>query len=79
MEFRCPSRINAELDGNVLKVKCPSKHCGAGNGTSVFHYYDILSGERIETKRFQDPQNLLNKKEEESNAHRVFPAAVRHS
>lgn len=70
MELRCPSRINAELDGNVLKIKCASKHCGAGGGTSVFHYYDVLTGSLIDTKKYQDPQTLLNKKKEaHSNAH----------
>lgn len=64
MEIRCPSRIHGVVADGRLEVKCHSKRCGAGNGVTVLHYFDLLSGKLIETKRFADPQALFDRKEE---------------
>ena len=61
MELRCPSRIHAVIeDDNVIKFQCRSKRCGAGNGTIVFHYYNLSSGDFLQTRKFQDPTKLFN-------------------
>jgi hypothetical protein len=64
MEIRCPSRIHGVLNEGRMEVKCHSKRCGAGAGATVLHYFDPLTGELLETKRFADPQTFFNRKEE---------------
>lgn len=65
MELRCPSRLHGVViaDGHI-EVKCSSGHCGARSGVTVLHYFDLLTGELLETKKFNDPKVLFDKKEE---------------
>lgn len=63
-EIRCPSRIVGVVRDGRLEVKCSSKHCGAGNGTIVIHYFDLLTGELLETRKFQEPARRFSTKKE---------------
>jgi hypothetical protein len=65
MELRCSSRIHGVVvaEGRI-EIKCRSKHCGAESGTTVLHYFDLLSGELMETKRFKEPKEMFNKQKE---------------
>lgn len=55
MEYRCPSRIQCVLTSDgLLETKCSAKHCGAGNGVLVFHYFDPASGRLVRTKKYKD-------------------------
>lgn len=65
-EIRCPSRIVGKVVDGRLEVKCSAKHCGAGNGVIVFHYFDLLSGELLETQTFREPSELFNTKKKEA-------------
>lgn len=62
-EIRCPSRIVGKMTDGRLEVKCSARHCGAGNGVTVLHYFDLLTGELLETRKFRDPSDLFTKKE----------------
>lgn len=65
LELRCPGRIHGILDGNVLKMRCFTKvPCGAGNGVVVEHYFNIETGQIIETRKFRDPAKLRAQKKE---------------
>lgn len=63
-EIRCPSRIHGKVVEGRLEVKCPSKHCGAGGGVLVFHYFDLLTGDLLETRTFREPSELFSTKKE---------------
>lgn len=62
-EIRCPSRIHGIVRDGRFEVKCSSKHCGAGKGVVVFHYFDLLSGDLLETRKFRAPETLFIQKE----------------
>lgn len=62
-EIRCPSRIHGKVVDGRFEVKCASKHCGAGKGTVVFHYFDLLTGDLLQTRKFQSAEALITKKE----------------
>lgn len=69
MEYRCPSRIQAVLDEDgLLEFKCSSKHCGAGGGTIVFHYFDPTSAKLVRTKKFRDFSTASSSHKEKSDA-----------
>lgn len=56
MELRCPSRIkHGELVAGVLEVRCRSNRCGHEPGVVVLHRFDALTGELIETRKYNDP------------------------
>jgi hypothetical protein len=61
-ELRCPSRLHGILAEGRLEVKCHSKRCGAGSGVVVLHYFDPLTSELIETRRFQEPATFVPQK-----------------
>jgi len=63
MQIRCPSRIHGVLAEGRFEVKCHSKRCGAGTGVTVLHYFDLLTGELLETKRFKEPKALFQREE----------------
>lgn len=63
MELRCPSRMHGVVQDGRMEVVCHSKHCGNEAGVTVFHYFDLLSGTLIETKRFRTPTIHSKKKE----------------
>ncbi len=49
------------MEDGKIKAKCSSKHCGAGNGVAVFHYFDQVTGHLTETRKFQDPKKFFDK------------------
>lgn len=63
-DIRCPSRIVGKVVDGRLEVKCSSKHCGAGKGVVVFHYFDLLTGELLSTRTFREPEMLFQDKKE---------------
>ena len=65
-EIRCPSRIVGKIADGRLEVKCRSEGCGARKGIVVMHYFDLLTGDLIETRKFQGPEKLFNSKKEAS-------------
>jgi hypothetical protein len=67
VELRCPGRIHGKLNDGILEVKCHSNACGARSGTVVLHYFDIDTGELIETKRFQDATKMFTNKKEKAS------------
>ena len=61
-ELRCPSRIiGIVTEAGLLEVKCNARHCGAGNGVVVMHYFSLENGELKETRKFRDPSKFLIK------------------
>lgn len=69
-ELRCEGRIQGKVDGNVMEVKCHSNRCGAKSGVVVLHYFNLDTGELIETKTFTDANNahsLFTKKKEKAS------------
>lgn len=42
--------------GKALEIKCDSRICkGFGQGVVVLHYFSLLDGRLLETKRFRNP------------------------
>ena len=42
--------------GKALEIKCDSRICkGYGAGVVVLHYFSLLDGRLLETKRFRNP------------------------
>lgn len=40
----------------VLEIKCDSRICkGFGTGVVVLHYFSLLDGKLLETKRYRNP------------------------
>lgn len=63
--LRCPSRIfGLFTEDGKLEAKCNSKHCGAGNGVVVLHYFDLKTGELTETKKFRDPASRVSQRKD---------------
>lgn len=62
--IRCPSRIVGKVHDGMLEVKCSSKHCGAGKGTIVMHYFDLFTGKLLKTRKFREPAKLFQSKKE---------------
>lgn len=62
-DLRCPSRLHGKAVDNLIEVKCDSRHCGAGRGTVVMHYFNEVTGDLVETKKFQSPEPLFVGKE----------------
>lgn len=55
-DIRCPHKKHgAMLDEYHLEVKCDSRYCGAGNGTTVLHTFDVRTGEMISTHKYNQP------------------------
>jgi hypothetical protein len=63
VELRCAGGVlhGVLIDGRV-EVKCRDRRtCGHAQGVAVFHYFDPLTGELLETKSYRDPENLFDK------------------
>lgn len=66
-ELRCPSRILAVIierpdeESDLLEVKCSSSFCGAGRGAVVFHYFDLETSELVDTKKYKDAQEAMQR------------------
>jgi len=60
--LRCSSRLHGVVvESGRLEIKCKSPRCGAAKGIVVLHYFDLQSGEMVDTKRYQDPERLMRK------------------
>lgn len=55
VELRCPSRLHGILKDKMIEVKCRSKFCGASSFATVFHYFDPINGQLVQTKRYKEP------------------------
>lgn len=61
-ELRCYNRLHGILvEGGRIEVKCTQKNCGARQGVVVLHYFDVTTGELVDTKRFADPAKVFNR------------------
>ena len=56
MELRCPAKLHGVLADGVIEVKCASRFCGHEQGTVVFHRFDAVTGELVNTVQFKDPR-----------------------
>lgn len=66
MQLRCPSRIHGiVVSEGRIEVKCGSKHCGAESGTTVLHYFDLATGELVETRKFKEPKAMFRNNNKE--------------
>ena len=64
-ELRCPSRLHARLtDTGLIEIKCRYDRCGANSETSVLHYFDPVTGDLVQTRKFREPATVFNKKKE---------------
>ena len=62
--IRCPSRIVGKIVDGRFEVKCRAKRCGASSGVIVLHYFDLLSGDLVQTRTFREPSELFTTKKE---------------
>jgi hypothetical protein len=62
IQLRCKSKlqgiIKERADGTrVFEIRCKDKWCSErGAGIVVLHYFNVDTGELIETKKFRDPK-----------------------
>lgn len=77
-ELRCGARIHGILrEDGLFEVKCSAGTCGAKQGVAVFHYFDITTGDLVETKMYRTPQVGVKEKEGRANAAYDSTPAVR--
>lgn len=62
VDVRCPSRIQFRVEDERIEIMCSSKHCGAGNGAVILHYYNAITFEFIETVKYRNPAAYLERK-----------------
>lgn len=63
-DLRCPTRLHARLtDTGLIEIKCRNNGdpCGASAEVTVMHYFDPISGELVETKKFRNANVLFDK------------------
>ena len=64
VQLRCQQgKMYGILDAGRLEVKCRDKMCGYQRGITILHYFDVLTGELTETRKFQDPHAVQRSKE----------------
>lgn len=62
IQLRCKSKLQGILKElangkKVLEVRCKDKWCAErGAGVIVLHYFNVDTGELVETKKFRDPK-----------------------
>lgn len=62
IQLRCQSKLQGiikELANGtrVLEVRCKDKWCAErGAGLVVLHYFNVDTGELVDTKKFRDPK-----------------------
>jgi hypothetical protein len=54
VELRCRGGLAGIINGRTIEVKCRHWACTAG-GNVTFHYFDVITGELVETKQYKDP------------------------
>ena len=68
IQLRCRSKLQGILkqraDGStVLEVRCKDKWCAErGAGIVVLHYFNVETGELVETKKYRDPRSTKGKR-----------------
>ena len=56
MDLRCPAKKHGIIvREGVVEVKCDSRFCGAEQGVTILHRFDVHSGALVETVKFKDP------------------------
>ena len=55
-QLRCPARMHAMIVDGMLEVKC--RDCRTDPGEVVLHYFDLRSGELVETRRWRSVHEL---------------------
>lgn len=56
MDLRCPAKKHGiVVREGVVEIKCDSRFCGAEQGVTVLHRFDVATGELVETVQFKDP------------------------
>lgn len=69
-DLRCDSKLHGVLVDGRFEVKCSSRFCGADSDTTVLHYFDPLTGELVDTKRFKEPATAFkNRQKEKTQCH----------
>lgn len=64
MELRCDGKLHGiVLKDGLIEIKCRSNRCGARPGVTVLHSFDPLTGNLVETHKYQDPNVLFHKEE----------------
>jgi hypothetical protein len=64
-KLRCRSRLQGIIKEypngkRLLEIKCKDKLCADRRaGVYVLHYYDLESGQLVNTKKFRDPKRSL--------------------
>lgn len=59
LQLRCRSSIHGIVKNGLLEVKCKHWYCTRGNAIT-FHYFDLETGELVETKQYKDPNKEKN-------------------
>jgi hypothetical protein len=54
VELRCRGGLAGIVRNGLLEVKCRHWACTIG-GYGTFHYYNLTTGELVDTKRYKDP------------------------
>jgi hypothetical protein len=54
-QLRCENKLHGlALDGRI-EIKCDSRFCGAGQGWTVLHEFNAVTGELVGTTRYKNP------------------------
>lgn len=73
MDLRCPAKKHGVVvRPEVVEIKCDSRFCGAEQGVTILHRFDITTGDLVETVQFKDPA-----RKGKVNGTHHNPAAVR--
>lgn len=69
MDLRCDGKLHGKIDDGIVEVSCKSRHCGWEPGVVVLHRFDVVTGKKLDTRRFKSPGRM--------NATHDNPATVR--
>jgi len=73
VDLRCEAKKHGVIvREGVVEIKCDSRFCGAAQGVTILHRFDVVTGELVETVKFKDPV-----RKERAHAAHHNPAAVR--
>lgn len=59
-ELRCRSTLIGVIKNGLLEVKCKHWYCTRNNAVT-FHYFDLSTGQLVDTKQYTDPLKGDNK------------------
>lgn len=60
VELRCSGTIHGIMRDGLLEVKCKSIKCSRGRQVNIFHYFDPVTGEMVDTKIYKNPDRRLS-------------------